>query len=66
MKSSLTLSAKSDSTEETSQLSLRGSSSASGSTTASRIGDKSTTSSSANKVLSQLTIDTNVICNCAI
>ena len=66
MKSSLTLSAKSDSTEETSQLSLRGSISASGSTTASRIGDKSTTSSSANKVLSQLTIDTNVICNCAI
>ena len=46
-------SAKSDSTEETSQPSSSGSSSASSSTMTLSIGDKSTTSLSANKVLSQ-------------
>ena len=58
MKSSSTILAKSDSTEETCQPSWIGSSSASGSTMASSIGDNSTTCSSANKVLSQSTIDT--------
>ena len=57
MKSSSTTSANSDSTEETSQSSPSGSSRASGSTMASSIGDKSTISSSANKVLSESTID---------
>ena len=61
MKSSSATSAKSNSTEETSQPSSSGSSSASGSTVASSIGDKSTTSSSAYKILSQSTIDTNMI-----
>ena len=58
MKSSSTTSEKSDSTEETSQPSSSGSSSASGSTMGPNIGDKSITYSSANKVLSQSTIDT--------
>ena len=53
MKSSSTNSIKSDSTEETCQSSWSEWSIASGSTMASSIGDKSTTSSSANKVLSQ-------------
>ena len=60
MKLSLTTSGKSDSTEETSQPSSSRSSSATGSTIPSSIGDKSTTSFSANKVLSQSTIDTNI------
>ena len=63
MNSSSTTSAKTDSTEETSQPSSSGSSSASGSTMASSIGNKSTASSSANKVLSQSVIDTNTIFN---
>ena len=66
MKSSSTTSAKSDSTEETSQPSSSGSSSASGSAMVSGIGDKSTTSSSANKVLSQSTFDTSIIFNSVI
>ena len=66
MKSPSTTSAKSDSTEETSQPSSSGSSSASGSTMASSMGDKSTTSSSANKVLSQSTFDTNIVVNSAV
>ena len=66
MKSSLTTSAKSDSTEETSQPSSSGSSSASGSTMISSIGVKSTTSSSPNKVLPQLTINTYIIFNSVI
>ena len=61
MKSSSTASAKPDSTKETPQLSSSGSVSASGSTMASSIGGKSTTSLSANTVLSQSTIDTNII-----
>ena len=61
MESSSTASAKSNSAEETSQPSLSESSSASGSAMASSIGDKSTTSSSANKVLSQSTIDTRIL-----
>ena len=65
MKSSSATSAKSDSTEKTSQPSS-GSSSASGSIVASSIGDSSTTSSSADKVLSQSTICTNIIFNCVI
>ena len=65
MKSSSATSAKSDSTEKTSQPSS-GSSSASGSIVASRIGDSSTTSSSADKVLSQSTICTNIIFNCVV
>ena len=63
MKSSSTTSAMCDSIEETSQPSASGSSRASGSTMTSSIGDKSTISSSANKVLSQSTIDTNIIFN---
>ena len=63
MKSLLTILAKSDSTEETCQPSGIGSNSASDSTMASSIGDNSTTCSSANKVLSQSTIDTNIIFN---
>ena len=52
MKSSSTTSAKSDSIEETSQSYSSGSSNANGSTAALSIGEMSTTSSSANKVLS--------------
>ena len=66
MKSLSTTSAKFDSTEETSQPSSSGSSNASDSTMASSIGDKSTTSSSANKVFSQSAIDTNIIFNTVI
>ena len=66
MKSSSRTSAKSDSNEETFQLSSSGSSGASGSTMASSTVDNSTTSSSANKVLSQSTIDTNIIFNSVI
>ena len=58
---SSTASAKSKSAEETSQPSSSESSSAIGSAMASSIGDKSTTSSSANKVLSQSTIDTSIL-----
>ena len=66
MKSSSTNTAKSDSTEETCQLSWSGLSSESSSTMKSSIGDKSTTSSSANRVLSQSTIETNIIFNSVI
>ena len=66
MKSSSTASAKFDSTKETSQRSSNESGSASGSTMASSIGDKSITSSSANKVLSQSAIDTNITFNSVI
>ena len=61
MESSSTASAKSNSAEETSQPSSSESSSASVSARVSSIGDKSTTNSSANKVLSQSTIDTNIL-----
>ena len=57
MKSSSTTSVRSDSTEETSQPSSSGSGSASGLTVASNIDDKSTTSSSANTVSWQSTIE---------
>ena len=63
MKSSSATSAMSDSTEETSQPSSSGSSHASGSTMTSNIGDKLTISLSANKVLSELTIDINILFN---
>ena len=63
-KSSSTTSAKSDSTEGTSQSSSSGWNSVSGWTMASGIGYKSTTG--ANKVLSQLIIDTNIIFNSVI
>ena len=53
----------SDSTEETSQPSSSGSSHASGSTMTSNIGDESTRSLSANKVLSESTIDINILFN---
>ena len=66
MKSSSTTSAKSDSTEESSQPSSSGPSSASGSIMTSSIGDKSTISSSANKIFLQSTIDTNIIFNSVI
>ena len=66
MKSSSTTSAKSDSTEETSQPSSSGPSSASGSIMTSSIGDKSTISSSAKKIFLQSTIDTNIIFNSVI
>ena len=61
MESSSTGSAKSKSAEETSQPSSSESSSAICSAMASSVGDKSTTSSSANKVLSQSTIDTSIL-----
>ena len=66
MKSWLTTSAKCDLTEETFQPFASESSSESGSTMASSIGDKSTASSSANKVLSQSTTDINIIFNSVI
>ena len=59
-KSSSTISAKSDSTEDMSQPSSSGSSSANGSTMVTTIGDKSTTSLIAKKVLSQSIFDTNI------
>ena len=61
MESSSTAWAKSNSAEETSQPSSSESSSAIVSARVSSIGDKSTTNSSANKVLSQSTIDTNIL-----
>ena len=65
-KSSSVTSAKSDSTEETTQPSLSRSISASGSTMISSIGDNSTTSFSASKVLLQSKLNTNIIFNSVI
>ena len=65
-KSSSVTSAKSDSTKETTQPSLSRSISASGSTMISSIGDNSTTSFSASKVLLQSKLSTNIIFNSVI